>query len=132
MFYAFFQYRDKQRGRKEKRSLAGGGTEGDLDQIDEPGKKGKKKLVYGVNNTKYYTSNTSKQCVESLKVAGKIEQFEAREKIFNDNRPALMKLIRFFSFILKWQLSQHFINLAGTLLRGLIKSVTDFSDTPNI
>lgn len=102
MFYAFFQYRDKQRGRKEKRSLAGGGTEGDLDQIDEPGKKGKKKLVYGVNNTKYYTSNTSKQCVESLKVAGKIEQFEAREKIFNDNRPALMKLIRFFSFILKW------------------------------
>ena len=32
--------------------------------------------------------------VEALKMARKVEQFEAREKIFEDNRKALMKMIR--------------------------------------
>ena len=93
LLLCIFQYRDKQRSRNKK-SSAIGVMDGDQDQIDAPGKKGKKKLVYGVNNTKYYSSNTSKQCVESLKMARKVEQFEAREKIFEDNLPALMKLIR--------------------------------------
>ena len=97
LLLCIFQYRDKHRSRNKK-SSAIGVIDGDQDQIDAPGKKGKKKLVYGVNNTKYYSSNTSKQCVESLKMAGKVEQFEARENIFEDNRPALMKLIRLFNF----------------------------------
>lgn len=65
-------------------------------------------------------------------MAGKVEQFEKREKIFNDNRPALMKLIRFFRFFLIGNLEKHLINLAGTVSKGLIKFVTDFSDTHDI
>ena len=93
LYTSYFQYRDKHRGRKEKRGSDQVGAQDE--QEKEFSKKGKKKLVYGVNNAKYYSSNISKQCVESLRMAGKIEQFEAREKVFQENRPALMKLIRY-------------------------------------
>ena len=100
LYKSYFQYRDKQRGRKGKRGSDQVGAEDE--QEKDYSVKGKKKLVYGVNNAKYYSSNISKQCVESLRMAGKIEQFETREKIFQENGPALMKLIR-FSAIFEFQ-----------------------------
>ena len=54
----------------------------------------RQKLVYGVINTKFYVESSSITSVEALKMARKVEQFEAREKIFEDNRKALMKMIR--------------------------------------
>lgn len=50
--------------------------------------------MYGVINTKFYVESSSITSVEALKMARKVEQFEAREKIFEDNRKALMKMIR--------------------------------------
>ena len=58
-------------------------------------KKGRNKVVYGVNNAKFYAESSDKNAVERLKMAAKEDTFEEREKIFEENRPALMKLIRY-------------------------------------
>ena len=58
-------------------------------------KKGKQKLQYGVNNKKFYVDIKDQNSVECLKRAGHVERFEEREEIFEENRPALMKMIRF-------------------------------------
>lgn len=68
-----------------------------VDKDSEPVKKGRNKLVYGVNNNKWYEVMKDKDSVEQLKLASQVDLFEEREKIFNGNRAALMKLIRFFS-----------------------------------
>ena len=54
----------------------------------------KSKLQYGVINMKFYVSVNDKGSVEKLKMAGKETSFGAREKIFEENRSALQKLIR--------------------------------------
>ena len=51
--------------------------------------------MYGVINSKFYVDSSSMTSVDALKMAGKVEHFEAREKIFDENRKALMKIIRF-------------------------------------
>ena len=58
-------------------------------------KKGRNKQVYGVNNTKFYAVDNSKESLTALKLAGAMGGFDEREEIFKKHRPALMKLIRF-------------------------------------
>ena len=53
--------------------------------------------MYGVNNRKFYEEINDKNSIENLKLAGKKDDFGDREKIFEENRPALMKMIRFNS-----------------------------------
>ena len=85
-------YRDKFNEKKRKKLI--NESEDFLQEDEEPNKRGKKKLMYGVNNQRFYATNNSKSSLEALKTAGKIEQFETREQIFEDNRSALMKLMR--------------------------------------
>jgi hypothetical protein len=54
----------------------------------------KSKLQYGVINKKFYANVNDKGSVERLKLASRETSFEAREKIFEENRLALQKLIR--------------------------------------
>ena len=58
-------------------------------------KKGKQKLVFGVNNRKWYQDSSDQTSIESLKMAAQVRDFKDREKIFVANRAALMKMIRF-------------------------------------
>ena len=58
-------------------------------------KKARNKLVYGVINAKFYGGNSNKNSLDALKLATNVEDFEEREEIFKEHRPALMKLIRF-------------------------------------
>ena len=59
-------------------------------------KGGKVKTVYGVNNQKFYIrpNNKTDAAYETLKLAGQVDSFEDREKLFSSNRAVLMKLIR--------------------------------------
>ena len=54
--------------------------------------------MYGVSQAKWYEESNDKESVGKLKNAGQIEDFEDRELIFKQNRPALMKTIRFNFF----------------------------------
>ena len=92
------QYRDK------NHSIARSARKKVLDaDVDDPlefepkSKKGKKKQVYGVINTKYYVVDSRKSSLEALKQAGKVKNFEERELIFSTNRAALMTLMRYLS-----------------------------------
>ena len=60
-------------------------------------KKARTKHVYGVINQKWYAEDQTKTSAEALKLAGKVRDFEDREQIFDKNRKALMKMIRFHS-----------------------------------
>ena len=51
--------------------------------------------MYGVINAKFYVCNSNKSSLDALKLASNVEDFEEREEIFRQHRPALMKLIRF-------------------------------------
>ena len=87
------QYRDRQR-KKYKRGSNQDAI--DLDGDNEQNKRGRKgKVVYGVNNQKYYATETNMNDVESLKHAAKLDSYEEREDILRSRRAALMKLIRF-------------------------------------
>ena len=89
------KFRDKLR--KGKRSL----DTSDMDSEEAvPAKKGKKKLVYGVNQKRFYVETNDKHGIEDLKLAGKIEDFEEREAVFDRNRSALMKIIRLYCVFL--------------------------------
>ena len=90
------QFRDRHR-LKRKAGASGDGVDEEVDI--EPVKKGKPKYIYGVNNKKWYTPNNCKSSMEELKLAGKVADFEEREQLFDKNRAALMKIIRFFSRI---------------------------------
>ena len=57
-------------------------------------KRGKKPLVYGVSQSKWYNQNVSQGSVEKLRMAGKITSFEEREELFCKNRGALTKTLR--------------------------------------
>jgi len=85
-------YRDRKPGRLVKRKRADNEEGG---AADEPAqKKGRTKHVYGVNNTKFYAADSSQNSLQALKQAAKHDHPEDREKIFREQRPALMKLIR--------------------------------------
>ena len=58
-------------------------------------KKGRKKLVYGVVQNKWYGGKMDSSSLDMLKRAGEIEDCMEREKIFSQCRLALMALIRF-------------------------------------
>ena len=95
-FDIYLKFRDKQRKGKRKAES----QKDDEDEVTEPPKKGgKTKLVYGVSQQKFYGHDSNKVTVENLKLAAKMEKFEEIEEIFHQNRPALMKLIRFPSEI---------------------------------
>jgi hypothetical protein len=66
------------------------------DEEAPPKKKGKQKLVFGVNNKKWYQECNSNSSIENLKLATEVKEYEEREAIFEENRPALMKMIRVF------------------------------------
>ena len=73
----------------------------DVDADNETNKRGRKgKVVYGVNNKKYYATDANINDIETLKHAAKLDSFEEREDILKSHRAALMKLIRFYQFIL--------------------------------
>jgi hypothetical protein len=92
------QYRDRQR-KKLKRGSNQDSI--DVDGDNENNKRGRKgKVVYGVNNQKYYATDTNMNDIESLKHAAKLDSFEEREDILKSHRAALMKLIRFYQLIL--------------------------------
>ena len=74
------------------------GNDEDLAGGSVPKKGRQAKVVYGVNNKKFYATSTNSNSIEALKNAAKIESFEERENVLKANRPALMKLIRFFVF----------------------------------
>ena len=59
-----------------------------------PRKKGRCKLIYGVNQKKWYATKVPASSIDALKQAGKVRQFEEREELFNQNRPGLMKLVK--------------------------------------
>ena len=82
------KFRDKIR--KSRRKLENAFPDEDV----PPKKKGKQKFVFGVNNRKWYEESNNKDSVESLKMAAQENDFNEREKIFEQNRPALMKMIR--------------------------------------
>ena len=86
------KYRDRQKSYRSKR-VHTEDTEGEEETVKKTNKR--QKLIYGVINAKFYIESSSITSVEALKMARKIEQFEARERIFEDNRKALMKMIRF-------------------------------------
>ena len=89
-----FQFRDRHRS---KRKATSGDGEYVVEEADiEPAKKGKPKYIYGVNNKKWYSPDSCKSSMDDLKLAGKVADFEEREQLFDKNRPALMKIIRFF------------------------------------
>ena len=46
-------------------------------------------------NNKFYAGTTNKSSLEALKQAKHLDKFDDRETIFKENRPALMKIIRF-------------------------------------
>lgn len=66
-----------------------------MDENAPPTKKVKKPLVYGVSQKKWYDDNIGKNAVEALRTAGSLGTFEEQEKVFDQNRPALTKNIRF-------------------------------------
>lgn len=57
-------------------------------------KKARNKQVYGVINNKFYAGTTNKSSLEALKQVKHLDQVDDREIIFEENRPALMKIIR--------------------------------------
>ena len=88
------QYRDRQRkGKRRARCSVEDFNYEEEDTVNV--KKGKTKQVYGVSNNKWYAHSNSKEAIEALKLAGKVEAFEDREKIFDESRAGLMKLIRY-------------------------------------
>ena len=78
--------------RKAKRARTGADAVAEEEPVM---KKGRNNQVYGVNNTKFFAGNSSKESLNALKLAGAMDGFEEREDIFKKNRPALMKFIRF-------------------------------------
>ena len=50
--------------------------------------------MYGVHDTKFYADKNDKNSIDCLKLAGKEDDVDLREQIFERNRPALMKMIR--------------------------------------
>ena len=65
-----------------------------IDDEEEIKKKGKLKRIYGVIQKKWHNTKVQKSSVDNLKLAGSISNFEDREEVFENNRPALTKLIR--------------------------------------
>ena len=88
------QYRDRQR-KKLKRGSNQDSI--DVDADNETNKRGRKgKVVYGVNNQKYYATDANMKDIETLKHAAKLDSFEEREDILKSHRAPLMKLVRFY------------------------------------
>ena len=67
---------------------------------EPPLKKGRtrRRRMYGVNNNKFYGGIASKTGLENLRLAGKFEQYEKREDLFDGNRLVVQKLMRFSLF----------------------------------
>ena len=67
---------------------------------EPPLKEGRRsrRRVYGVNNNKFYGGIASKTGLENLRLAGKFEQYEKREDLFDGNRLVVQKLMRFSLF----------------------------------
>ena len=113
------KYRDRQKSYRSKRAHTEH-TEGEEETVKKTNKR--QKLIYGVINAKFYIESSSITSVEALKMARKIEQFEARERIFEDNRKALMKMIRFVRNV---QLKLMKVNLpywyrnSSTMIKGV-------------
>ena len=68
--------------------------------ITPPLKEGRRsrRRVYGVNNNKFYGGIASKTGLENLHLAGRFEQFEKREDLFDRNRLKVQKWMRFNLF----------------------------------
>ena len=52
--------------------------------------------MYGVSQAKWYEESNDKESPGQLKNVGQIDDFEVREQILKQNRPTLMKAIRFY------------------------------------
>jgi hypothetical protein len=93
-----------------------------------PRKKGRSRLIYGVNQKKWYATKVPASSIDALKQAGKVQQFQEREELFNQNRPGLMKLIKLGLYI---DSNEIYIFIVGTVHHQFPNFSMDFFKIPD-